>query len=117
MGLVPCGKLCYPAEDTPEGRESAYRATFEMSKEPWRWAFNTNIILDSVILRRYDDSIPAPVRKFAATVPEGDWEAMEAPDFIGINLYNGDMVMQRVGRRRSTAGSRAPPSSGPSPPR
>ncbi|MBQ9040283.1 MAG: family 1 glycosylhydrolase [Clostridia bacterium] len=92
VGLVPCGKLCCPVEDTPEGRQSAYRATFEMSKEPWRWAFNTNIILDSVILRRYDDSAPAPVRKFAATVPQGDWEAMEAPDFIGINLYNGDMV-------------------------
>jgi beta-glucosidase len=92
VGLVPCGKLCYPAEDTPEGRQSAYRATFEMSQDAWKWAFNTNIILDSVILRRYDDSIPAPVRKFAATVPEGDWESMEAPDFIGINLYNGSMV-------------------------
>ena len=92
VGLVPCGKLCYPAEDTPEGRQSAYRATFEMSQDAWKWAFNTNIILDSVILRRYDDSIPTPVRKFAATVPEGDWESMEAPDFIGINLYNGSMV-------------------------
>ena len=92
VGLVPCGKLCYPAEDTPEGRQSAYRATFEMSQDDWKWAFNTNIILDSVILRRYDDSIPAPVRKFAATVPEGDWAQMEAPDFIGINLYNGAMV-------------------------
>lgn len=92
VGLVPCGKLCYPAEDTPEGRESAYRATFEMSPDEWQWAFNTNIILDSVILRRYDESAPEPVRRFAATIPETDWAAMEAPDFIGINVYNGTMV-------------------------
>ena len=91
VGLVPCGKLCYPREDTPENRESAYRASFEMAG-PWSWAMNVNILLDSVVLRRYDDSAPEAVRRFAETIPESDWTAMETPDFIGINIYNGSMV-------------------------
>ena len=31
VGIVPCGRLCYPLEDTPENREAAYRATFDLS--------------------------------------------------------------------------------------
>ena len=89
VGLVPCGRLCYPKEDTPENRESAYRASFDLTA---RWVFNFNIILDSVVLRRYDESAPEAVKKFAATIPEGDWAAMETPDFIGVNVYNGTMV-------------------------
>ena len=89
VGIVPCGQLCYPAEDTPEGREAAYRATFDMS---FRWSFTFNIVLDSLILRRYDDSAPEAVKKFAATIPAGEWAQMEKPDFIGINVYNGTAV-------------------------
>lgn len=89
VGIVPCGKLCYPEEDTPENREAAYRATFDLGEN---WLFSFNIILDSIILRRYDDSAPAAIRKFAATVPASDWEQMEAPDFIGINVYQGTPV-------------------------
>ena len=90
VGIVPCGKLCFPQEDTPENREAAYRATFDHSHGDW--AFSMNIILDSLILRRYDESAPAAVRKFAATIPDSDWDAMETPDFIGVNVYNGEAV-------------------------
>ena len=89
VGLVPCGRLCFPREETPENIESAYRASFDLTQ---RWAFNFNIIMDSVILRRYDDSAPEAVKRFAATIPQSDWDAMEAPDFIGVNVYNGTMV-------------------------
>ena len=89
VGLVPCGRLCFPREETPENIESAYRASFDLTQ---RWAFNFNIIMDSVILRRYDDSAPEAVKRFAATIPQSDWEAMEAPDFIGVNVYNGTRV-------------------------
>lgn len=89
VGFVPCGALCYPEADTPEGREAAYRATFDLTV---RWDFHFNIVLDSLVLRRYDASAPEAVRKFAATIPEGDWALMEAPDFIGINVYHGQEV-------------------------
>ena len=89
VGIVPCGRLCYPVEDTPENRETAYRATFDLSG---RWQFSFNIILDSLILRRYDDSAPEAVKKFAATIPASDWDQMETPDFIGVNVYNGQAV-------------------------
>ena len=76
--------------DTPENREAAYRASFDLSRGVWGFTFN--IILDSLILRRYDDSAPAAVRHFAETVPDFEWSRMETPDFIGINVYNGDCV-------------------------
>ena len=89
VGFVPCGNLCYPVVDTPENRDAAYRASFEYSA---RWGFNFNVVLDSLVLRRYDDSAPAVVKKFAATIPDADWDLMEAPDFIGINVYQGQPV-------------------------
>ena len=90
VGIVSCGRLCYPLADTPENREAAYRASFDLSRGVWGFTFN--IILDSLILRRYDDSAPAAVRRFAETVPDFEWEQMKTPDFIGINVYNGDCV-------------------------
>ena len=90
VGIVPCGRLCYPAEDTPENREAAYRATYDLSLP--RWEFTQNIIMDSLVLRRYDDTAPECVRRFAATIPAADWDAMEKPDFIGINVYHGMCV-------------------------
>ena len=90
VGIVPCGRLCFPQEDTPENREAAYRATFAMDEKGW--IFNYNIVLDSLILRRYEETAPAAVRRFADTIPQSEWARMEAPDFIGINVYRGDMV-------------------------
>lgn len=89
VGAVPCGRLAYPQNDTPEGREAAYRSSFDLSKD---WGFTFNIFLDSLIFKRYDDSIPAPVRRFAETIDPSDWDMMEAPDFIGVNVYQGYMV-------------------------
>lgn len=89
VGAVPCGNLCYPQKDTPENREAAYQASFNLANG---WAFTFNIFLDSLILKRYDDSAPEPVKRFAATIDPADWEKMEAPDFIGINVYHGTMV-------------------------
>lgn len=91
VGIVPCGRLCYPRQDTPENREAAYRATFDLSRD---WVFTHNIVLDSLIRKGYDPSIPAVLRQFADTIDPADWTQMETPDFIGINVYNGVMVDQ-----------------------
>ncbi len=89
VGFVPCGEINFPQDDTPEAREAAYRATFALTH---RWDFRFNIVLDSLMLHRYEDTAPAAVKKFAATIPASDWDLMEAPDFIGINIYNGTEV-------------------------
>lgn len=90
VGIVPCGRLCFPDQDTPENREAAYQATFDLNHEGW--SFNMNIVLDSLIHKRYDDSAPAAVRRFAETIPADEWARMETPDFIGINVYRGTRV-------------------------
>ena len=87
VGVVSCGKVFYPAEDTLENREAAYRRMFDLSDSEWPMSFN--IFLDDLILHRYDDSANPIVRKFADSIPQSDWDAMETPDFIGMNVYNG----------------------------
>lgn len=89
VGCANCGKLCYPVNDTPENIDAAYRASFDLSEG---WVFTQNIFLDSLVLRRYDESAPAAVKRFAATIPASDWEKMETPDFIGLNVYQGTPV-------------------------
>lgn len=78
VGVAACGRQCYPEKDTPENREAAYKETFNLSSVQG-WGFTSNIFLDSLLLRRYDESIPPVVKKFADTIPDSDWELMEAP--------------------------------------
>lgn len=87
VGVVPCGSLAYPEKDTPQGREAAYKASFNL-----KYGWNFNIFLDSLILHRYDDSASDAYKRFAATIDPGDWDLMETPDFLGLNIYSGFMV-------------------------
>lgn len=90
VGIVPCGKLMYPQEDTPENREAARKATFALTGPYWSFAFNA--VLDSLIFRRWDESASGAVRRFADSIPQAEWERMEKPDFIGANIYRGMCV-------------------------
>lgn len=89
VGAVTCGKQVYPQELTPENIEAAYKENFNMT---YGWMWTSNIFLDPLILKKYDESAPQVVKDFAATIDPADWDLMEAPDFIGINIYQGDMV-------------------------
>ena len=91
IGSVTCGRLCCPQSDTPQGAEAAYRATFGLGSELHDWAFTHNIFLDSLIRHRYDQSAPEFLLRFADTVPQSDWSAMRTPDFLGLNIYNGEL--------------------------
>ncbi len=90
VGVVPCGTLAYPEKDTPENREASYHASFDL-KIGW----NFNIYLDSLILHRYDDSASEGYKRFAAAIDPADWDQMETPDFLGLNIYQGFMVNEK----------------------
>lgn len=90
VGAVPCGSLAYPEKDTPEGREAAYKASFDLNV-----GWNFNIFLDSLILHRYDESASEGYKRFAATIDPADWDLMETPDFLGLNIYQGFMVNEK----------------------
>ena len=107
VGVVSCGSLFYPRNDTPEGREAAYRATFDLGN-PDGWAMTFGVFLDDLILKKYDPSAIPAVRAFADSIPETDWSLMETPDFIGMNIYNarpvddaGNIVREPVGSART----------------
>lgn len=88
IGVVTCGRMCYPRVDTPAGRKAAYEATFNGAK----WNFSSNIFLDPLILKHYAENSPKEVTDFAASIPQADWDLMEMPDFVGLNIYQGEPV-------------------------
>lgn len=90
VGAVPCGSLAYPEVDTPEGREASYHASWDLSH-----GWNFNIFLDPLILHRYDDSANDSIKRFAKTIDPRDWDLMEKPDFLGLNIYNGFAVNEK----------------------
>ncbi len=93
VGTVTCGRLCSPECADETGEEAAYQASFRLSDESLDgWAFTHNIYLDSIFFRKYDDSAPAFLRRFADTIPQSDWDSMEKPDFLGVNIYNGGLT-------------------------
>lgn len=87
VGAVPCGSLGYPVVDTPECREKAYEASWNLSH-----GWNFNIFLDPLLLHKFDDSGNEAIKRFAATIDPADWDLMETPDFLGLNIYNGFAV-------------------------
>lgn len=103
VGLASCGKLCYPKADTPAALEAAYKATFDLSNE--FWAMSYSIFLDELMFKRYDDSVIPAVRRFADAIPQADWDLMEAPEFIGMNIYNARPVDETGAEVREPAGS------------
>ena len=92
VGLAPCGRLCYPEQDTPAGREAAYRASFRLTEEDWTFTFN--IFMDSIMFHRYDDDVPAFLKTFEKDIPQSDWDLIEKPDFLGVNVYGGIAVTE-----------------------
>ncbi|MBO7252349.1 MAG: beta-glucosidase [Oscillospiraceae bacterium] len=87
VGAVPCGLLGYPLVDTPECRELAYEASWNLNM-----GWNFNIFMDPLVLHKFDDSANESIKRFASTIDPKDWDLMEKPDFIGLNIYNGFAV-------------------------
>jgi len=95
-GLVSTGRLCYPAEDTPENKAAAKEATFALHEDDW--LFTHHWCLDAAVFGRYPKDAPPSLRKFDESVPAGDWDIIKKNvDFIGVNIYNGRPV-DRMGR-------------------
>lgn len=88
VGVASCGRFCYPSVDTPKCRQAAYDATFN----PQDWQFTMNVFLDPLFLHRYAEGSPKVVEDFAAAQPQAAWDSMLAPDFVGVNVYQGDPV-------------------------
>ena len=98
VGVSVCGRLCYPSVDTPENREAAYRASFDLNGKASDWTFTFNIFLDSLMFHHYDEDAPEKFKLFAETIPAEEWMKMERPDFIGVNVYQG-VCVDGYGRR------------------
>ena len=93
IGTVTCGRICYPQTESEKAENAAYEATFDLSSGDARaWGFTHNIFLDRLFFPRAWGNVSDTVRKVWESQPDSDWDGMEKPDFIGLNVYNGDMT-------------------------
>ena len=93
IGTVTCGTLCYPNADTEAAEQAAYEASFRLSAASLHeWCFTHNVFLDRIFYPKQWDDAPEFLHRYWESQPESDWEAMEKPDFIGLNVYNGSMT-------------------------
>ena len=93
IGTVTCGRLCYPNVETEKAEQAAYEASFRLSDGCLHdWCFTHNVFLDRLFFPKQWKDAPEFLRRYWESVPETDWDDMEKPDFIGLNVYNGTMT-------------------------
>lgn len=90
VGLVTSGRLCFPDVDTLSARDNAYIKTFELTDDDW--AFSHNIFVDALMFNKYPDDAPYFIKEMEASLPASDWDLVEEPDFLGVNVYYGECV-------------------------
>ena len=91
VGIASTGRLCYPAQDTPEHCRAAAKASFALRAD--NWMFNHSWCLDAAVLGQYPKDAPDFFRSFADSVSALDWNTIHQPlDFIGANIYHGAAV-------------------------
>ncbi len=96
IGAVSTGRLSSPAVPSEAGEAAAYQATFRLGETCLHdWAFTHSIFLDALMFHRYEETAPDFLKRFYDGIPASDWEQMEKPDFLGLNVYNGDWTDAR----------------------
>ncbi|MBQ0146414.1 MAG: beta-glucosidase [Lachnospiraceae bacterium] len=91
IGFVSTGYTCYPQNETPEGKKAAYETSFGINES---WGFSFNWYLDAIVKGHYPEcDMPEENRRFIESVSAEDMEIISQPiDFLGLNVYNGDMT-------------------------
>ena len=90
VGFASTGRLCYPAEETPENIAAARALTFACPDDDW--TFTHQMALDPLCLGRWPQPAQCGPRLAAciAAVPDhiNAALALGRPDVIGLNIYN-----------------------------
>lgn len=91
IGWAPCGRVEYPAVETPSNIEAARHSTFSIFKHD---SWNNTWFADPVCLGRYPED---GLRLFHSDLPRfanDDLATICQPlDFYGVNIYSGDPVI------------------------
>lgn len=93
IGTVTCGRMCYPKVENEKAEQAAYETTFRLGDGSIHdWCFTHSVFLDRIFFPREWQDAPEFLRRYWESVPDADWDAMEKPDFVGLNVYNGVMT-------------------------
>lgn len=89
VGLASTGRLCYP--ETDGDMAAAERATFRLFDDDW--TFTHGVVLDAICHGRFTSCPGTKLEALAQGITEEEWKIIHCrPDFIGINVYNGNCV-------------------------
>lgn len=104
VGTVTCGSLHYPKKPTPQAAEAAGRADCTIPKDDWGWVFNHTVYLDPILRGTWGGEAPAFLKEFEAALPAGEMASLEKPDFLGVNVYNGEATDENGAPVQKTPG-------------
>lgn len=95
IGLVSTGRLCYPK--TPEDEEAARQETFALYDDDW--TFTHNLVMDPACFGSLNTTPGTQLHTLAGSVTPEEWQIMHfPPDFVGMNVYNGNEVISAAER-------------------
>ena len=90
-GLASTGRLCYPETDSAQDLAAAERATFRVFDDDW--LFHHGVVLDAICKGSFAPCPGTRLEALAQELSKEDWEIIHCPpDFIGLNVYNGNCV-------------------------
>lgn len=92
VGFAPTGAFTYPATAMPQDIEAARAMMFKhINSQNWVW--NVAWWNDPVYLGRYPKEGLEALKDYLPEITKEDMELIHQPlDFIGMNIYNGQMV-------------------------
>lgn len=91
VGIASTGRLCYPAQETPENIQAARDATFAVSDTDW--TFTHHWLLDPICLGCFPDCAGTRLEALVQSVTPEQMEIIHTvPDILGYNIYNGHAV-------------------------
>lgn len=102
VGVASTGRVCCPLIENrtnptnsadpanPANVAAAEQAMFSLS----RWSFTHHMFLDPICLGHYPTTCAeTALAEAVAQVPPADWNVIaQKPDFIGLNIYHGEIV-------------------------
>jgi beta-glucosidase len=93
VGVASTGRICYP--ETSADEQAAREETFALHNGDW--LFTHAMFLDPICRGSLTADPGSQLAALAETVLPAEWAAMRAaPDFIGLNIYNGTPVRSRA---------------------
>lgn len=93
VGFAPTGQISFPETTKPEDIEAARKHLFSCPTGMGNWTWNLAWWMDPVLLGHYPADGLELYKDYLPEITEEDMKLISEPlDFLGQNIYNGEMI-------------------------